>query len=278
MSKSIATVVLEPHPLVREGIGSIVSDYSYRVVAKASQTSDIAALPLTHEGIWLVLLGARSAQSAAEDATAIRRRIPNCKIVVLFDGIRQQDMEQLIKAEIDGCLPLLASRDILIGVLEMVTHSNMRTMVLGSGSSNTISEAIVGPEQQLAPIVPSGSEALANIDVPSETPSIAPGTNGSAPVTNGEKHSPSNRTPCARNGPKLSDRERQILEGLIKGHPNKVIARACEITESTVKVHLKSILRKIQVANRTQAAVWAMENGYSPAEITDRLMQATADL
>jgi two-component system nitrate/nitrite response regulator NarL len=39
-----------------------------------------------------------------------------------------------------------------------------------------------------------------------------------------------------------------------------MIARKCGITEATVKVHMKSILRKIQVANRTQAAVWAMEN------------------
>jgi two-component system nitrate/nitrite response regulator NarL len=278
MSKSIATVVLEWHPLVREGISSIISDYSYRVVAKASQASDIATIPLTHEGVWLVLLGARSAQAVVEDAAIIRRRIPNCKIVVLFDGIRQQDMEHLLKAEIDGCLPLLASRDILIGVLEMVTHSNMRTMVLVSGSLNTASEAIVGPEQQLTTIVPSASGTLANISVPSETPSIAPGKNGIAAGTDAEKDSHPPRPPCARNGPKLSDRERQILEGLIKGHPNKVIARDCQITESTVKVHLKSILRKIQVGNRTQAAVWAMENGYSPAEVTDRLMQATADL
>src|SRR5262249_32820534 len=61
----------------------------------------------------------------------------------------------------------------------------------------------------------------------------------------------------AQNGPKLSEREAQILDGLVQGHANKVIARTCEITEATVKVHMKSILRKIQVANRTQAAVWA---------------------
>ena len=54
-----------------------------------------------------------------------------------------------------------------------------------------------------------------------------------------------------------------MLDGLVKGHANKVIARTCEITEATVKVHMKSILRKIRVANRTQAAIWAMENGYA---------------
>ena len=36
------------------------------------------------------------------------------------------------------------------------------------------------------------------------------------------------------------------MDGLVKGHANKVIARRCGITEATVKVHLKSILRKIR--------------------------------
>jgi DNA-binding CsgD family transcriptional regulator len=69
--------------------------------------------------------------------------------------------------------------------------------------------------------------------------------------------------PSQRKHSALSEREAQMLDGLVKGHANKVIARACDISEATVKVHMKSILRKIRVENRTQAAIWAMENGYS---------------
>jgi two-component system nitrate/nitrite response regulator NarL len=58
----------------------------------------------------------------------------------------------------------------------------------------------------------------------------------------------------------LSDRERSILHCLIQGASNKVIARRIGIAESTVKVHVKTILRKIRVHNRTQAAIWAMNN------------------
>jgi len=46
-----------------------------------------------------------------------------------------------------------------------------------------------------------------------------------------------------------------------------VIARTCDITEATVKSHMKSILRKIRVANRTQAAIWALEHGHPADEI-----------
>ena len=69
--------------------------------------------------------------------------------------------------------------------------------------------------------------------------------------------------PSPRNHHELSQREAQILDGLVKGHANKVIARTCDIVEATVKVHMKAIMRKIRVNNRTQAAIWAMENGYA---------------
>jgi two-component system, NarL family, nitrate/nitrite response regulator NarL len=65
------------------------------------------------------------------------------------------------------------------------------------------------------------------------------------------------------NMPRLSARERCILTCLIEGDSNKVIARKIEIAEATVKVHVKAILRKIRVHNRTQAAIWAMSNGLS---------------
>lgn len=59
----------------------------------------------------------------------------------------------------------------------------------------------------------------------------------------------------------LSEREAEIVARLAEGMPNKVIASELTITEATVKVHLKSILKKLGVTNRTQAAVWAINNG-----------------
>jgi two-component system nitrate/nitrite response regulator NarL len=69
----------------------------------------------------------------------------------------------------------------------------------------------------------------------------------------------------ASNDPKLSRREQQILAYVAQGKPNKVIARLCKITESMVKLHLTAILRKIDAHNRTEAAVWAVANGYQRA-------------
>ena len=55
----------------------------------------------------------------------------------------------------------------------------------------------------------------------------------------------------------LSSRELAILRTLMEGASNKVIARRLVITEATVKVHMKAILRKLRLQNRTQAAIWA---------------------
>jgi two-component system nitrate/nitrite response regulator NarL len=60
----------------------------------------------------------------------------------------------------------------------------------------------------------------------------------------------------------LTQRERQILQCLLNAYSNKHIARALNISEGTVKVHLKGIMKKIAAGNRTQAALWARNNGF----------------
>lgn len=60
---------------------------------------------------------------------------------------------------------------------------------------------------------------------------------------------------------KLTQREREILAFLAKGSANKEIARALDLAESTVKIHIQSILKKLGLASRVQAAVYAVEHG-----------------
>ena len=67
-------------------------------------------------------------------------------------------------------------------------------------------------------------------------------------------------TPAAKRAGRLTDREAAILHCLTQGASNKVIAHRLGIAEVTVKVHIKSILRKVQAANRTQAAMWARQH------------------
>lgn len=59
----------------------------------------------------------------------------------------------------------------------------------------------------------------------------------------------------------LKERELQVLKGLTEGKSNKEIARDLDITEPTVKLHMKTLYRKVGAANRTQAALIAREAG-----------------
>jgi len=64
----------------------------------------------------------------------------------------------------------------------------------------------------------------------------------------------------------LSEREREVLAMVGEGLANKAIARQLGISEKTVKAHLTSVFRRIEVTDRTQAALWAQRNGITRGE------------
>jgi two-component system, NarL family, nitrate/nitrite response regulator NarL len=128
----------------------------------------------------------------------------------------------------------------------------LKSLELAARGFVTVSIAMHGETMQL----PEGMSEITPAKVP------APLENGGATdvpprsLATSADHGPA----AAERGPAptFSPREAAILQLLQEGAPNKVIARHLSLTEATVKVHLKSILRKIRVNNRTQAALWAM--------------------
>ena len=58
----------------------------------------------------------------------------------------------------------------------------------------------------------------------------------------------------------LTEREMQILDGLAEGKSTKLIARDLDITEGTVKVHVKNLLQKLHFHSRVEAAIWVVAN------------------
>lgn len=61
----------------------------------------------------------------------------------------------------------------------------------------------------------------------------------------------------------LTPREKEILAWLTKGVSNKEIARFFNLSESTIKLHVQNILRKLNIHSRVQAAVFALEHGFN---------------
>ena len=69
------------------------------------------------------------------------------------------------------------------------------------------------------------------------------------------------RGEVAHNKVHLTPREQEVLTSIARGGSNKEIARQFDITESTVKIHVQNILKKLELSSRVQAAIYALEHG-----------------
>lgn len=67
--------------------------------------------------------------------------------------------------------------------------------------------------------------------------------------------------PSTGRGGSLTDREREVLRHIADGRSNREIARVLVLSEKTVKTHVSNILMKLDVVDRTQAALWAVRHG-----------------
>jgi DNA-binding NarL/FixJ family response regulator len=73
-----------------------------------------------------------------------------------------------------------------------------------------------------------------------------------------------NGSSSVRHAPEFTERQYAVLTCLCLGDPNKVIGRKLGMTETTVKVHVREIMRKLGVSNRTQVAIAAGRNSFVP--------------
>jgi two-component system nitrate/nitrite response regulator NarL len=248
-SRGISVIVVDPHLLLRECLISLISHYSFDLVRGVGSASELRDPSIPTDGqATLVILGSTyAADDAVAESQLVHQIWPLSKTILLFDKLSAPEVQYILNSKIDACVPLFTSREVLIKILDLVAFDNARIVMA----------------------VPSAKEFAPFLE---RAPALAPAqTNGEGYIDELiEYHSPPTAVdqpsdPPLREsgkGPQLSEREWQILDGLVQGHSNKIIARTCNITEATVKVHMKSILRKIQVSNRTQAAIWALENGH----------------
>lgn len=249
MAPKLAAVV-EPRLVVQEAIRSLRAKSCQQADCGRERSTESGTEPVSDEPRFVVL-AARSAADAVSEADAIRKTWPDCRIILLYDRASTTDVQTLLDSEINGCAPLFVSPNALTGVLNLT--ASVRILLLPGSEPPT-----------LEPVQADGSDgvqqegASGGVGLVHARPTVYAESKDLGVVKDGARCSSTPRT-----HPQLSERELQILDGLIKGHANKMIARTCDIAESTVKVHLKSILRKTQARNRTQAAIWALEHGYA---------------
>lgn len=237
MGESIAIVIVSQRPLLREGLASLLQNSRFRVIASAASGPEIKDVRISSGRRVLSIVGIDDSDKgiieAAENIKFLRLRFAETKIVLVAEIRGPLDIQQIVALTPNGYIANLCSRDILLRVIDLALLDQ---------------QAFVCSES--APfVIAAQNEELDKHSNPRSVDGDHDGLNSRASLHN--------------ENPRLSDREQQILARLAKGNSNKEIARIFHITESTVKAHLKAILRKIVAHNRTQAAIWAIARGYN---------------
>ena len=225
----VVTVLGCKNSMVREGLKHVLSDTRYKVHREDLSQTD-AAQPLSPgEAPLLFVVDANLyADNMADTVQSLKSQYPDARIVVLTDDFDLNAMMSALQSGVDGyCLATIGC-DALVKYLDLVM---LGEVVFPSAVFLSALSASGQVPNALAPASPENAK-------PVQAARLA------------EVASLPGRT--------LSSREAEILRCLTQGAPNKVIARKLDVAEATVKVHIKAILRKIRVANRTQAAMWAV--------------------
>ena len=224
-SRALRILLLEPNRLWREGLSRVLEDTGYTVVAGAGTLlNELAEMMRDGDEPDLVVLDASAiGEDAVGEFDAARAQLPKLRIVVFTDPATPGDALSCFIAGADGCLMKNISSKAMAGCLDLVAVGER-----------------VFPASLIGALLKDPGMAGSPTAIPEVYSNLAD------PAT-----------------AQLSKRERQILSSLAVGRSNKQIAEENNLTEATIKVHLRNILRKIHASNRTQAAVWAITHKVS---------------
>ena len=226
MRRRQSTILIGKSILLREGLARILHSANFRILASVSCVDDLLPSKLQpHQPLFLVVHTGDDFDAAVEQIELLRDQHPGGRIAIVADHYRLGELVSAFRAGANGYFVDIMTCDVFIKSVELV--------VMG--------ETIFPPAFLSFVLDPEGT--LLGEAAPRDE------NNQAMPIRT--------KNPFA---PQLSTREKLILRCLIQGDSNKCIARKINIAEATVKVHVKAILRKIRVHNRTQAAIWGMNN------------------
>jgi two-component system nitrate/nitrite response regulator NarL len=225
----VPTALMVANGFVRQGLKSFLKGTRFQVVTSAATLSEMDAVMDGQSTPALIIVVSDDAASA-DAIRALRTTYADAKLVILG---RFEAPGSLPK---DVCLTVQAVLDYDIGQETLIAALD----VVMSGA--TIQSA--GLLSRL-------------MDQPKPSFGFSHQSPRSAEQGTAETQTAAGPMLCHR----LTDREIKVLQVLATGVSNKLIARQYDLAEATVKIHVKNIMRKLQTPNRTQAAIWARENG-----------------
>jgi len=244
-----AVVLVHPSRLFAEALASLLDNVPFKLRCVACDIDDVPFEDLRESKTAIFLLGGQTSECMSKTIRSIRQRLASAVILVIGNTNVPQEVVTALEAGANGYLREAMTSQTLIMALELVLREEI---ILPLEMAKCLPNCITAPAE--AEATPSNGQQLglpSAIKVSSFQPGGEPQCLPQCIIAPPEAH--------------LSPKEAIILRALADGAPNKVIAQSLAITEATVKVHVKAVLRKIRVRNRTQAAVWAVKNLPSPS-------------
>ncbi len=218
---AISTALICDSFLLQSGLQNILQGTLFALTEAASAPVSGRLHPRGSQPALVLIEAKQNASRWVEAVRQVKERFPQARIVALADQFDLSVVRLGHAAGVNGFCLTASAPEVLIKSLELVM---LGETVLPSAIFRSLTSGAASDQDQSLHV---------NSVAEAKLPALAA---------------------C-----RLSMREREILGCLTKGEPNKVIARKLEITEATIKVHVKAILRKIGATNRTQAAMWASQ-------------------
>lgn len=218
--KPIQLLVVDDHTLFRRGlIALLLQDGRFKIMAQAGDIGE--ALRCVEYGVPdLILLDNHLPGVRGVDGIgALKAAFPGAQIVMLTVSEDEKDLAAALQAGADGyLLKTVESEDLCESIVKVRAGES----VISPEMMTKLVTAFRANKPRLPPNATEVQEAQAQ----------------------------------AQGIALLSVREREVLMLIARGDSNKVIARALDIAETTVKIHVQHILRKLQLTSRVQAAVY----------------------
>jgi len=252
----IQVLLVDDHSLFRRGLRALLEqDERFEVCAEAGDIGE-ALRCLGQQAPTIILLDNHLPGVRGVDAIpALKLAAPAARVLMLTVSEDAQDLAAALHAGADGYLIKTVESeqlcDALIKVLdgESVISPEMMTKLVSAFRAR--------PAPHATGLVPASSATV----TPAAAASITATSTTAASIT--EQATSASASLSVLHS--LSPRELEILGLIAHGHSNKLIARQLDIAETTVKIHVQHILRKLELSSRVQAAVYAVNHGLMQA-------------
>lgn len=245
-----AVLVVDDRPLSRAMLAEFLAQWAHERNLTVIQTSVEGVVSLGSSWAGAIVLLSIGSADLLEDPRLEAAQLvltadrPECPIVIVGDCSHHSSIETALRRGVAGYVSTSLEPEIVLAALSFILAG-------GTYFPADAINAITQPSGHVPPGLPIEPE------LSTEEETLWP----SAPAPGGGSDGPVGRQqPQARFGPERSDlttRQRQVLGCLESGKSNKEIARQLHVSEATVKVHMRQVMKKLGALNRTQAAVLA---------------------